>query len=314
MAAAAAFLLMAAAASAGELQHGCLDATQAQNVSVLRMPQQRVADWDTGLLDRCNAQQQESIHHQIFVLSQNSVYRVADIIRQKGARWKDGAAEIARPAWSASLLHRVLNATGGASASVKENTEVLYAAVARMHCAAVSDNSTLVLHARMGDKEHIRAEYEPPLAEYIRQRSIKAVEINVVFHYAPWGQEDSLAKSPKLRARMGHLFHMTNASIVANARHLYDLIESVQGMGVAKVTISSSVSVDDNLCKFAHSCHFLSTGGGFGEIALDINRRLRPKCSLVTRSLRRVEAEGAEEEEGRVASRMDRRRTDGAEA
>jgi len=214
--------------------------------------------------------------------------RVADIVLQKGARWKDGAAEIARPAWSASLLHKVLNATG--SASIKENLAVLFATVAGMRCAAgplapVSDNSTLVLHARMGDKEHMRAEFEPPLAEYIKQKAIAAVQINVVFHYAPWGQEDSLAKNPKLRARMGHLFHMTNDSLLANARLLYDLIESVQGMGVANVTVSSSTSVDGNLCKLAHSCHFLSTGGGFGEIALDINRRLRPNCSSSTSNI-----------------------------
>jgi len=265
----------------GELQNGCLDATMSQNVSVLRIPRQRVAGWEKGLLEKCTARQQQSVHHKVFLLSQNTFYRVGDIVMQKGARWKDDATEIARPTWSSSVLHRVLNVTGGAS--VQKNLEVLFTTVAGMHCAAgslapVSDNSTLVLHARMGDKEHIRAEFEPPLAAYIRQKSIAAVQINVVFHYGPW-RHDSLAKSPKLLARMGHLYHITNASILANARRLYDLIESVQGMGVANVTVSSSASVDGNLCKYSHSCHFLSTGGGFGEIALDLNKRIKPNCS-----------------------------------
>jgi hypothetical protein len=190
--------------------------------------------------------------------------------------------EIAKPAWNASLLHKALNASRAASA--KDNLEALYTAVADMRCAAppTGDNSTLVLHARMGDKEHIRSEFEPPLREYIRQRAIRFVEIHAVFHYAPWGREDSLKTNPKLLAKMGHLFRMTNASIVANVQRMYDLIELVEGMGPLNVTVLSSTSIDQSLCSFVRACHFFSTGGGFGEIARDIRRRLYPNCSAPT--------------------------------
>lgn len=260
----------------------CLDATHIPTDFILRIPRLRTLAWDKGLPDRCSVQQQEASHYAVHVLSQNSVYRLADIVLQKGARWKDGAAELMRPTWNFSLLHKVLNATK--AASPKKNLDALFMAVSEMQCPAapVSDNSTLVLHARMGDKEHIRAEFEPPLLDYLQHRSIKIVEINVVLHYAPWGLEDSFKRMPNLRSKVGHLFHMTNESLLANAGRLYDLIETVRSVGVEKVTVVSSVSVDENLCKFARSCHFLSTGGGFGEIAVNINRRLRPNCSSST--------------------------------
>lgn len=268
-------------------------------------------DWAVGALTTDCTVDALSCEFCAWVLQYDSEYRVNDIVTCLGPTFKVAAyAVMTMDEYEGTVLRRLLdskpkNADGSIIwktnpvEEAEENFEWLVNAIRDETCEAPG-RDTLIVHIRAGDNlndefkniPHIPAAINS-MKEYVKRRPyIKRIELSSVLHFGVPAPDKSYYEKNEMDDGVGNEYMMTDLALRKNGdilSHFYLAAKETY----RDVWFTSKNDPDDDMCRYAKACHFLSASLSleemqkeglaakrlsFSELVRDLNVRLR-SCS-----------------------------------
>jgi len=141
------------------------------------------------------------------------------------------------------LLHKILNERSPNQEPVRDNTLILHMRVGDVLCKKIWTDNGPLKYAKKGDTDWWNS-----VIDYIKQNNITEVVIIAGTHF-----KDCLQES--------YDYIMDRSDFLKNS-----------GKGTLKVSYRLGQSPDDDIIFCKGAKHFITTGGGFGKLILNINK------------------------------------------
>ena len=220
----------------------------------------------------------------ISVLSENSVYRVSDVVRQRGFKWKhDARTIIGNPSdYNSTYLYKVLDKTTSLAegkdrtfspyrAQIDVYKELVLAEEGQCKQEASQYNDKILFYLRMGDKHVVHQNTLTRVIKEAKAKKVKTVVLSFVLHYGQFTKEEVT-----LFPHMDERFHMTNTSLHQNYIHMFEMVQKIKFQlkeSKVEVELRSNADQDYDMCLYAHVknmlvCNAVKDGkcGGFEEL------------------------------------------------
>ena len=234
-----------------------------------------------------------------WVLQFDSEYRVNDIVTCLGPTYKVAAEAVVNEAkFSGTILQRMLAAKGKKPdgtinwpadkfQEAKDNFAWMTEALGRAECD-VPDHRTLIVHIRAGDNlnddfkniPHIPAAIQQ-MKDYLEYRPyITRIELSSVLHFGVPAPDSQF----QYNDGVGDAYRMTDDALRKNGLILGHFYEAALSTG-RDVWFTSTNDPDDDLCRYAKACHFITASLSKEEMRFEGPMEHRLSFSELTRDL-----------------------------
>ena len=234
-----------------------------------------------------------------WVLQFDSEYRVNDIVTCLGPTYKMAAEAVVNEAkFSGTILQRMLAAKGKKPdgtinwpadkfQEAKDNFAWMIEAIRNEWCD-VPDHRTLIVHIRAGDNlnddfkniPHIPAAIQQ-MKDYLKYRPyITRVELSSVLHFGVPAPDSQF----QYNDGVGDAYRMTDDALRKNGLILGHFYEAALSTG-RDVWFTSTNDPDDDLCRYAKACHFITASLSEDEMKFEHPMEERLSFSELTRDL-----------------------------
>jgi hypothetical protein len=234
-----------------------------------------------------------------WILQFDSEYRVNDIVTCLGPTYKTAAEAVVNEGkFSGTLLQRMLAAKGKKPdgtinwpadkfQEAKDNFAWMVEAVGAKTCD-VPDHRTLIVHIRAGDNlnddfkniPHIPAAIQQ-MKDYLKYRPyITRVELSSVLHFGVPAPDSRF----QYNDGVGDAYRMTDDALRKNGLILGHFYEAALSTG-RDVWFTSTNDPDDDLCRYAKACHFITASLSEDEMKFEHPMEERLSFSELTRDL-----------------------------
>lgn len=213
------------------------------------------------------------------ILSQNSVYRVADIITHSGLKWESDSRHILEEdEYQNTFLYNVLETNGltsGPEDNIRKLRDVILQRAESVLTAQdksyMRDDNTIIVYLRVGDRiDHVPM---TALIHQIRESKTKRVVLSFVMHFGQWTEEDikNYVGPTPLRAGSG-LFTFTDHQHRENYVYIWDVVQSLRkAVPGIEIIIRSNEKQDEDLALYVKSPNYAGCAlGGFERLIMNL--------------------------------------------
>ncbi len=260
-------------------------------------PEEAYSQWTTSRLRDDCVVDVDNCQYCVWVNMFDSEYRINDVVSLRGDNYKLTSHSILmRPEFIGTILHRMLaqkpkGADGGIRWGVDEREEAKYNynfvkdAVSKMECAAPGAD-TLLLHMRAGDyvndaqksSTSIDSAIDRMRAYVSRRPDIRKIEISAVLHFGMPDPDDDIYKDHPfqvLKSVDGEAVYAVNDDVLRKNGYAFAKMYEAAKLTGLNVEFSSHDDPDDDMCRYAKACHFMSatrTQEEAGVLGTEFNR------------------------------------------
>tara|TARA_B100001142_G_scaffold328715_1_gene389600 strand:+ start:651 stop:2528 length:1878 start_codon:yes stop_codon:yes gene_type:complete len=260
-------------------------------------PEEAFAQWTTTRLRDDCVVDTDNCQYCVWVNMFDSEYRMNDVVSLRGDNYKLTSHSILmRPEFIGTVLHRMLaqkpkGHDGGIRWGVDEREEAKYNynfvkdAVGRMECAA-PEADTLLLHMRAGDYVNDATKSQNSIdsavdrmRNYVSTRpDIRRIEISAVLHFGMPDPDDAIYKDHPfqvLKSVDGEAVYAVNDDVLRKNGYAFTKMYEAAKLTGLSVEFSSHDDPDDDMCRYAKACHFMSatrTQGEADTLGTEFNR------------------------------------------
>ena len=243
-------------------------------------PEEAYSQWTTSRLRDDCVVDVDNCQYCVWVNMFDSEYRMNDVVSLRGDNYKLTSHSILmRPEFIGTILHRMLaqkpkGADGGIRWGVDEREEAKYNynfvkdAVSKMECAA-PEADTLLLHMRAGDyvndaqksSTSIDSAIDRMRAYVSRRPDIRKIEISAVLHFGMPDPDDDIYKDHPfqvLKSVDGEAVYAVNDDVLRKNGYAFAKMYEAAKLTGLNVEFSSHDDPDDDMCRYAKACHFMS--------------------------------------------------------
>ena len=234
-----------------------------------------------------------------WVLQFDSEYRVNDIVTCLGPTYKVAAEAVVNEAkFSGTILQRMLASKGKKPdgtinwpadkfQEAKDNFKWMVKALGQATCD-IPDHRTLIVHIRAGDNlnddfkniPHIPAAIQQ-MKDYLKYRPyITRIELSSVLHFGVPAPDSQF----QYNDGVGDAYRMTDDALRKNGLILGHFYEAALSTG-RDVWFTSTNDPDDDLCRYAKACHFITASLSKEEMRFEGPMEHRLSFSELTRDL-----------------------------
>ena len=234
-----------------------------------------------------------------WVLQYDSEYRVNDIVTCLGPTYKVAAEAVVNEAkFKGTILQRMLAAKGkNPDGSIKwpadkfqearENFAWMIQAIKNEKCD-VPDHRTLVVHIRAGDNLNDEFKNIPEIPAAIQQMKdylthrpyISRIELSSVLHFGVPAPDSRF----KYNDGVGDEYSMSDEALRKNGLILGHFYKAALSTG-RDVWFTSTNDPDDDLCRYAKACHFITASLSQEEMMFEGPMEHRLSFSELARDL-----------------------------
>ena len=260
-------------------------------------PEEAYSQWTTSRLRDDCVVDVDNCQYCVWVNMFDSEYRINDVVSLRGDNYKLTSHSILmRPEFIGTILHRMLaqkpkGADGGIRWGKDEREEAKYNynfvkdAVSKMECAA-PEADTLLLHMRAGDyvndaqksSTSIDSAIDRMRAYVSRRPDIRKIEISAVLHFGMPDPDDDIYKDHPfqvLKSVDGEAVYAVNDDVLRKNGYAFAKMYEAAKLTGLNVEFSSHDDPDDDMCRYAKACHFMSatrTQEEAGVLGTEFNR------------------------------------------
>ena len=260
-------------------------------------PEEAYSQWTTSRLRDDCVVDVDNCQYCVWVNMFDSEYRINDVVSLRGDNYKLTSHSILmRPEFIGTILHRMLaqkpkGADGGIRWGKDEREEAKYNynfvkdAVSKMECAA-AEADTLLLHMRAGDyvndaqksSTSIDSAIDRMRAYVSRRPDIRKIEISAVLHFGMPDPDDDIYKDHPfqvLKSVDGEAVYAVNDDVLRKNGYAFAKMYEAAKLTGLNVEFSSHDDPDDDMCRYAKACHFMSatrTQEEAGVLGTEFNR------------------------------------------
>ena len=205
------------------------------------------------------------------ILKQNSDYRCADIVLQKGFRWKESKQTVLNdPKYEKTILRHFLenNKEKDGDLSFFLNCIEEYSS---KNMLPKPDDTELVLHLRMGDvvihSWFLKKNYVNLIKDIMKNNTIKKITIVTSFAYQAWS-DDTIHLKPKNLPSWAY----TDADQQKNEQSLYNLLSDIIDKFDLEINVYSNENIDMDICYCVFAKLFIEDQGGFSDLMKRLNK------------------------------------------
>ena len=260
-------------------------------------PEEAYSQWTTSRLRDDCVVDVDNCQYCVWVNMFDSEYRMNDVVSLRGDNYKLTSHSILmRPEFIGTILHRMLaqkpkGADGGIRWGKDEREEAKYNynfvkdAVSKMECAA-PEADTLLLHMRAGDyvndaqksSTSIDSAIDRMRAYVSRRPDIRKIEISAVLHFGMPDPDDDIYKDHPfqvLKSVDGEAVYAVNDDVLRKNGYAFAKMYEAAKLTGLNVEFSSHDDPDDDMCRYAKACHFMSatrTQEEAGVLGTEFNR------------------------------------------
>ena len=243
-------------------------------------PEEAYSQWTTSRLRDDCVVDVDNCQYCVWVNMFDSEYRINDVVSLRGDNYKLTSHSILmRPEFIGTILHRMLaqkpkGADGGIRWGKDEREEAKYNynfvkdAVSKMECAA-PEADTLLLHMRAGDyvndaqksSTSIDSAIDRMRAYVSRRPDIRKIEISAVLHFGMPDPDDDIYKDHPfqvLKSVDGEAVYAVNDDVLRKNGYAFAKMYEAAKLTGLNVEFSSHDDPDDDMCRYAKACHFMS--------------------------------------------------------
>ena len=234
-----------------------------------------------------------------WVLQFDSEYRVNDIVTCLGPTYKVAAEAVVNEAkFKGTILQRMLASKGKKPdgtinwpadkfQEAKDNFKWMVEAVGQATCD-IPDHRTLIVHIRAGDNlnddfkniPHIPAAIQQ-MKDYLKYRPyITRIELSSVLHFGVPAPDSQF----QYNDGVGDAYRMSDDALRKNGLILGHFYEAALSTG-RDVWFTSTNDPDDDLCRYAKACHFITASLSQEEMMFEGPMEHRLSFSELARDL-----------------------------
>ena len=218
--------------------------------------------------------------NEVKTIKQNSDYRIADVLFQRGPRWKHSLEKVKNlKKYEGTILQDYLRNN---KINQKLDFKLLLNCIENFNDKRElqikkPSNNEIVLHLRLGDvitlKRFLKKDYVCLIKKIInKNNNINQISIVTCYQYAPFS-EDSLYLAPNKKNKWNYTEFKQNQ----NKQALSNLIKKIEKNCNLKINIFSNINIDKDLYYCVFAKYLITDNGGFDELIGYLNQISRNK-------------------------------------
>lgn len=211
------------------------------------------------------------------ILSQNSVYRVSDILIHSGPKWDLDARHILdKEEYNHTFLHDVITKNGIHESSGDQNIAEMRQVITKRAMEVLTDldkiylvdKETALIYLRAGDRiDHV------PIALFAKRiidTGAKRVVLSFVMHFGQWTVEDMQEKHRQARVMKWWAFNQK--ANVNNYIYIWQIVQHIRTTSPGiEIVIRSNENPDQDLALYVLASNFISVSfQGFERLLIEL--------------------------------------------